>query len=303
VLEGLARAGPRLPALARDALAALEEGAASLALLSAAPLSAALTAPQSPAVRVMCARGGLRSASVAWLLAELLGIEGGVATLDGGYKAFRREEVGAALAGEGAGAPALVLLGGDTGAGKTRALRALRARGEAVVDLEALANHAGSAFGALARPHRAAVAAGGESASRGGAPPSEQPTQEHFENLVGSELAAHARAGRTRVWMEHEARQIGRVVLPPPLFARMARAPLVVLAASSARRARTVVEDYGGAPREALAAAAEALGRRMGAERAEAASASVRAGNLEAAASALLTYCECPDLTQTQTRP
>ena len=88
-----------------------------------------------------CWRGGMRSASVAWL-AEMLGIR--VATLVGGYKAFRRW----AIESTGVGREIRVVAG-LTGTGKTHVLRALAERGENVIDLEKLAHHKGSAFGGL----------------------------------------------------------------------------------------------------------------------------------------------------------
>jgi len=115
----------------------------------------------SKIVLVHCWRGGMRSAGVAWLL-DLYGFK--VYTLIGGYKFFRcfvlrQFEVPFAFK----------ILGGYTGSGKTEVLKQLARAGELIIDLEALANHKGSAFGNIGMP--------------------EQPSQEMFENLLAVTFA------------------------------------------------------------------------------------------------------------------
>jgi tRNA 2-selenouridine synthase len=90
---------------------------------------------------VHCWRGGMRSGSMAWLF-DTMGYE--VFTLKDGYKAYRRQVL------EGLGRKArYIIVGGRTGCGKTEILHKLREYGEQILDLEKLANHKGSAFGAL----------------------------------------------------------------------------------------------------------------------------------------------------------
>jgi tRNA 2-selenouridine synthase len=111
-------------------------------------------------IAVHCWRGGMRSAGVAWLL-DLYGFK--VYTIIGGYKAYRkwvREQFEQPCK--------MKVLGGYTGSGKTLVLHAIKRTGYPVIDLEALANHKGSAFGAM------------------GEKP--QPSQEMFENLLANEL-------------------------------------------------------------------------------------------------------------------
>ena len=69
------------------------------------------------------------------------------------------------------------VVGGRTGVGKTRVLRALRRMGAHVIDLEGLAQHRGSAFGWVGQQWQ-------------GKAPSDapdQPTTEHFGNLLALE--------------------------------------------------------------------------------------------------------------------
>ena len=78
---------------------------------------------------------------MAWLLARR---HVDVFLLDGGYRAYRlhpRE-----LFEQG---PRVIVVGGRTRSGKTRALRALAAENYQVLDLEAFAAHRGLAFGDL----------------------------------------------------------------------------------------------------------------------------------------------------------
>jgi tRNA 2-selenouridine synthase len=276
-LRGLELAGPRLAPLAR----------AARALARAAPV---------PTLKVYCARGGARSAAVAWLLATAGAAAGAAAggapavvTLAGGYRAFRAW--GAARVA--AAAPRLALVGGPTGAGKTAALAALRARGGAALDLEALAAHKGSAFGGLA-----GLAHGGGAAA--------PPTQEAFENALAWALAAAAadagayaprpadapppRAAPRPLWVEDEARALGALRVPPALLAAMARARVHVLRPPRAERAARLAEDYGGCARADLAAAAARLQPRIGAGRAAAAAGAIARGDYAAAADALLHY-------------
>ena len=113
-----------------------------------------------PTLFVHCWRGGMRSAAVAWLL-DLYGYK--VVQLTGGYKAYRNWVL------EQFTIPyTLKVLGGYTGSGKTEILQALQEKNYAVIDLEGIAHHKGSAFGAI-----------------GQVP---QPSQEMFENILAKKL-------------------------------------------------------------------------------------------------------------------
>ena len=112
--------------------------------------------PQGKEVLVHCWRGGMRSSSFAWLL-DTAGLT--ASTLVGGYKAYRNTVLSAFSEPHN-----LIILGGKTGSGKTDILKELARQGEQIIDLEGLANHKGSTYGAI-----------------GQAP---QPATEQFENLV-----------------------------------------------------------------------------------------------------------------------
>ena len=73
---------------------------------------------------VHCWRGGMRSASMAWLF-ETAGLE--VYILQGGYKAYRKY-----IRDQFSRPVNMVVLGGYTGSGKTEILQILENRGELV---------------------------------------------------------------------------------------------------------------------------------------------------------------------------
>ncbi len=186
-------------------------------------------------VLVHCWRGGMRSAGVAWLM-DLYGFE--VYTLVGGYKAYRkwvREQFEKAYS--------LQVLGGYTGSGKTPVLHQLRSAGQTIVDLEALAHHKGSAFGAL------------------GEPP--QPTQEMFENKLAHALAAAAAAGGP-VWVEDESQRIGNMKIPDPFWHQMRSSPLYFLDVPFEARLDYLTVEYGSHPKEKLVNAVIRIQKRLG---------------------------------------
>ena len=220
-------------------------------------------------VRLHCWRGGMRSGAVAWVL-TLGGFE--VTTLTGGYKSFRRW--GQRIFAEPRWSqtdphgPALMVLGGMTGTGKTHILHALAAQGESVVDLEAHANHRGSSYGGLDMPP--------------------QPSTEQFENLIATDLAAHPRD--CPVWLEAESRRIGTCRLPEALFLHMDAAPTVEIVRPLEERLSILVEMYGTTDREALVVATERIRKRLGGQRTQAAIALLKTGDLRAAFTILLDY-------------
>jgi len=208
-----------------------------------------------------CWRGGKRSSSMAWLL-EMAGME--VFVIRGGYKAYR-QKVMTAL--EKPVWP-FVVLSGKTGSGKTLILQELKALGAQVVDLEGLACHRGSAFGAL------------------GMPP--QPTTEQFANLLYEELS---KMDPSRpVWLENESRSIGRVFLPDGFW----RAMLSSLKCSIERplewRIRQLLRDYAGFSKEELQAAFLKIAKRLGGLRLKEALQAIEEGDLELAARLALAY-------------
>lgn len=185
---------------------------------------------------VHCWRGGMRSGSMAWLF-DTMGYE--VCTLKSGYKAYRN------LVLEEIARPAkYVVIGGRTGSGKTELLHRLRERGEQILDLERLANHKGSSFGAL------------------GEKP--QPSTEQFENdlhLAMSKLDLHK-----TIWLEDESKNVGKCSITNELWANMCKAPLKVLDIPLELRVARLVKDYGEMPREGLEDAIRRIERRLGNE-------------------------------------
>jgi tRNA 2-selenouridine synthase len=202
---------------------------------------------------IYCWRGGMRSNSMAIILAE---VGWRTSVLKGGYRTYRRR-VSARLY-DGAPAPNVVLLEGCTGSGKTEVLARLGERGVQTIDLERLAAHRGSLFGAI--PGRA------------------QPSQKMFESEL---LAALDSLDPTRpVVVEAESSKIGELIIPPALWAAMEHAPRIELIASPEARAQYLAQTYGELAEDAdlLASGLERLPDRLGRRRREAWMALAREG-------------------------
>lgn len=211
-------------------------------------------------VRLHCWRGGMRSSSLAWLL-ETAGME--VTLLAQGYKSFRAW-VRATLARP----LRIITLGGMTGSGKTELLDALADRGEQILDLEQLAHHRGSSYGALGLPA--------------------QPTNEQFENAIACIWQTFD--PHRPVWIEAESRRIGLCRVPDEIFQPMAQAPVVQIERSRADRIAILQKVYGAIAPADLITATDRLTRKLGGQNAQAAIAYIQAGNLAPAIDIVLDY-------------
>ena len=190
--------------------------------------------PQGKEVLVHCWRGGMRSGSMAWLL-NTAGLR--AQTLEGGYKAYRNT----VLAGL-AEPRNLLILGGKTGSGKTDVLKQLAAKGEQVIDLEGLAHHKGSSYGAI-----------------GQLP---QPSSELFENLIYDQWQ---RLDPTRrIWLEDESRNVGSCFIAPPLWVQMRAAPVAFIEVPKDVRVKRLVHEYTGIDHALLVEATARIERRLG---------------------------------------
>jgi len=164
---------------------------------------------------VYCWRGGQRSGSFAIILQQ---VGWRVETIVGGYKAWRGLVVNA-LYDTPFPCPVLVL-DGNTGSAKTEVLNMLPARGVQVLDLEGLAHHRGSLFGALGP----------------------QPSQKAFDCALAMAIS---RLDPTRpVVIEAESSKVGNCRLPPWLWKAMTQAPRLAIAAPVAARASYLTRAY-----------------------------------------------------------
>jgi tRNA 2-selenouridine synthase len=209
-------------------------------------------------ILIYCARGGMRSASVAALLGSL-GFEAW--QLPGGYKAFR-SHVLAEL--ERFVPPRLIVIHGRTGVGKTAILRRL----PNALDLEELAQHRSSLFGGVNRVPR---------------------TQQQFEAHL---LPALQALDFSRpVWVEGESRKVGPVTISPALMKAMRSGTMVLLTASLPTRIRRIIAEYDGddpGTLPQLEAALRSLAPLFGKARVEQLAVQLRRGQLEPVVEALL---------------
>jgi tRNA 2-selenouridine synthase len=164
---------------------------------------------------VYCWRGGQRSGSFATILGQ---IGWRVETLAGGYQSWRRLIVQAVY--DTPVVPPVVVLDGNTGSAKTDVLNLLPNFGVQVIDLEGIARHRGSLFGAMGT----------------------QPSQKAFEGALALALAG---LDPTRpVVVEAESSKIGECRVPPELWKAMVAAPRVAIAAPRVARAAYLARAY-----------------------------------------------------------
>lgn len=200
-------------------------------------------------VLIHCWRGGMRSAGVAWLL-DLYGFK--VYTLAGGYKAYRNWVL------QQFNQPYnFLIVGGYTGSGKTLLLEKLAQSGEEAINLEALANHKGSALGGLDGKL--------------------QPSQEMFENTLAEALAVDcwplAKDGvrsttnnqrSTCIFIEDESQRIGNLQIPKPLWQTMRNSPVYFLDIPFEERLDFLTQEYKSFSKEKLVNAIIRIQKRLG---------------------------------------
>lgn len=208
---------------------------------------------------VYCWRGGQRSGAFASILAQ---IGWRVGLVEGGYKAWRGLVVDRV---QRLGVPApVVVLDGNTGSAKTAILHRLAARGGQVIDLEGLANHRGSLFGAM---------------------PGGQPSQKMFEGRLA--VALEALDPARPVLVEAESSRIGDLTVPRAMWQAICAAPRIRLSVPVAERARYSARDYGDITGR-VAGIVERLRPLHPAERVEGWLAQARAGDWRALAEGLM---------------
>ncbi len=165
---------------------------------------------------VYCWRGGERSGATAHVLRR---VGWRVDTLAGGYRTFRRLVADCMHNRE---FPCrVVLLEGYTGVAKTAMLELLSERGAQTINLERLAGHRGSLFGAT---------------SVG------QPSQKAFESALARQ-SLQLDTGRPVV-VEAESNRIGELLIPPSLWRAMRNASRLAINAPLEARVSRILEDF-----------------------------------------------------------
>ncbi|MEK2687869.1 tRNA 2-selenouridine(34) synthase MnmH [Bdellovibrio sp. GT3] len=172
---------------------------------------------ENPDTVLFCFRGGLRSRITQTWLSEM-GVNRPL--IEGGYKVarqFLREAV------DQSSQKPLLILSGPTGSAKTKVLNQAKSFYPSI-DMESLAHHRGSAFGATASP---------------------QPTQIDFENSLAVDfLRLTSVASTTGILLEDESRLIGRCAVPENLFNQMRASALVYLEEPFEQRVENIFNDY-----------------------------------------------------------
>ena len=194
-----------------------------------------------------CWRGGMRSAAVAWLL-DMYGFK--VYTLTGGYKAYRNwvlQQVALPYN--------FTIIGGFTGSGKTEVLHQLKKEDKIIIDLEALANHKGSAFGNMGT----------------------QPSQEMFENVLSKSLynisctkndenltSTNYQSQTPCIYIEDESQRIGNLQIPSNIWLQMRKSTILFLEIPFEERLDFITAEYGKLNKETLVNAIIRIQKRLG---------------------------------------
>ncbi|MEA2095936.1 MAG: tRNA 2-selenouridine(34) synthase MnmH [Candidatus Cloacimonadota bacterium] len=188
----------------------------------------------SKKICIYCWRGGFRSEGMGHLF-QTVGKE--VYRLQGGYKAYRNFVIDSFKLKY-----KLIVIGGMTGSGKTEILKEINKVNKQVLDLEGIANHKGSAFGALGQ--------------------NDQPTTQQFENDLTAQLNRFDT--EQNIWLEDESRMIGRVKIPDELFTQIRNTTVIKIEVSKDNRINRLIKDYANFNKDELINSINNISRRLG---------------------------------------
>lgn len=187
-------------------------------------------------IAVHCWRGGMRSAAVAWAF-DLYGFE--VYLIEGGYKNYRKWALN-----QFEKTYPITVLGGMTGAGKTKILLELKSLGQQVIDLEDLAKHQGSSYGTMNNLI--------------------QPTQEQFENDMAYQLN---RLDISKpIWVEDESLTIGKRCIPKSFWNQLRTGQLIKIDLPLEQRVAYLTVEYGSLDKDFLIDCTQRIWKRLGPE-------------------------------------
>ncbi len=162
-------------------------------------------------IAMYCARGGMRSGSLSTIFSNI-GYR--IDRVTGGYKSYRKHVVDYMERFE---PRRFIVLGGNTGCGKSDLL----ARLDNTVDLEGMANHYGSSFGAVNGP---------------------QPTMKMFQNSLMHALKSTDPS--RPVFIESESKKIGKITVPNAFYAMMQEGLRVEVTAPLEQRVERIMRMY-----------------------------------------------------------
>ena len=187
--------------------------------------------------KIYCARGGMRSQSMFWLLEKF---NYPCVTLNGGYKTYRNWVLKSFEDKK-----KIIVIGGKTGTRKTKILNKLKSLNYQILDFESLANHRGSSFGGLGMI--------------------EQPTNEQYENLISEDLDKFDKLNF--IFVEAESANIGKNRIPHELYNQMKNSKRIEILRDERIRIDELVNTYSNYDKNDLKESVLRISRRLGPQR------------------------------------
>ncbi len=221
-------------------------------------------------LKIYCARGGMRSKSITWLLEKY---NQRSIRLKDGYKSYRKWTL-ESFNKEWE----IVVIGGKTGTGKTKLLKLLGKNNYQVIDLEGLASHRGSTFGGLGMKG--------------------QPSNEKFENMIAEELKGFQK--NKKIFVEAESANIGKCKIPHEFFSKMKTADRIEIKKSESNRLDELIKTYSIYEEKDLIEAVLRIKKKLGPQRTTIAIESIKNKDWQSVCMAVLEYYDkCYDYEKT----
>ena len=211
-------------------------------------------------IKIYCARGGMRSQSMLWLLEKF---HYPCITLNGGYKTYRNWVLNIFKDRQ-----KIIVIGGKTGTRKTKILEKLKALGYQILDFENLANHRGSSFGGLGMK--------------------EQPTNEQYENLIAEDLNKFNK--KKFIFVEAESANIGKNRIPHELYKQMKNSKRIEIIRNEKIRIKELINTYSKYKKNDLKESVLKITKRLGPQRTKSAINSIDNEDWENVCKSVLDY-------------